>query len=364
MEANDRPEALIPLFNLERVLNQGCIPPKSSKLDIMLMSILDQNGRRVSLLGTIVGQPALLIAERAAFPSDEATLQAFHAALHRINNIGNNDIYSWHLASSGTSQNAPADLKLNLIYPCTEKHIKKYSSQELRMVTETPEIYARYVRPYMQRMRDEGRLNWVFNILEGKAEQEDIILRVSGTGRDGENEGFLLAPDLNWDRKTMTSLHLLAMVDRRDIWSLRDLRKGHIGWLKRMREKVLDATTKVYERVEEDQIKLYMHCKSCLPRKIRPLGEALMKTVDQPTYYHFHIHVVHVMCEATSTQAVGKAFGLENIISQLENMEGGHDASLADVVLTYYLGTASDLWTDIFQPLKEGRKAVTSLRVT
>ena len=62
------------------------------------------------------------------------------------------------------------------------------------------------------------------------------------------------------------------------------------------------------------------------------------------------------MCEATSTQAVGKAIGLENIISQLETMAGGPEASMADAAMTYYLGTASDLWTDIFFPLKEGRK--------
>ena len=78
--------------------------------------------------------------------------------------------------------------------------------------------------------------------------------------------------------------------------------------------------------------------------------------IDQPTYYHFHIHVVHVMAEATSTQATGKAFGLENLISQLEMMAGGPEASMADVSLTYYLGTASDLWNEIFLPLKEGRK--------
>ncbi len=62
------------------------------------------------------------------------------------------------------------------------------------------------------------------------------------------------------------------------------------------------------------------------------------------------------MCEATSTQAVGKAFSLENIISQLENMAGGPEASMANVDLSYYLGTASDLWNDVFLPLKEGRK--------
>lgn len=61
------------------------------------------------------------------------------------------------------------------------------------------------------------------------------------------------------------------------------------------------------------------------------------------------------MCEATSTQAVGKAFGLENIISQLESMAGGQQVSMADVSLTYYLGDASDLWREIFLPLKEGR---------
>ena len=62
------------------------------------------------------------------------------------------------------------------------------------------------------------------------------------------------------------------------------------------------------------------------------------------------------MAEATATQATGKAFGLENLISQLETMAGGPEASMADVSLTYHLGTASDLWNEIFLPLKEGRK--------
>ena len=62
------------------------------------------------------------------------------------------------------------------------------------------------------------------------------------------------------------------------------------------------------------------------------------------------------MCEATSTQSVGKAFGLENIISQLETMSAAPETSMADVSLTYYLGDASDLWNEIFLPLREGRK--------
>jgi len=253
-------------------------------------------------------------------------------SLERVKNLGANDIYSWFLASSGrpsnnASEQQPPDLKLNLIYPCTEKHIKKYSPQGLRVVTETPEIYTKYMRPYIQKQRDEGRLNWVFNIIEGRAEQEDVMYREHG------EEGFLLAPDLNWDRKTLSTLHVLGIVERRDIWSVRDLTTTHVLWLRHMRQKLLDATVKLYPDIESDQLKLYIHY--------------------QPTYYHFHIHIVHVGLEAGATQAVGKALGLDNIIAQLEEMVEGK--GMRDVSLTYHLGEANELWTEIFQPLKEGR---------
>ncbi|KAL8931547.1 MAG: hypothetical protein Q9211_006883 [Gyalolechia sp. 1 TL-2023] len=317
MEESTISEALVPLFKLDRSLNQ------------------DQGGRRITLLGSINNEPALLTAERAAFPSDPKALEVFHRCLANVKNLGTNDIYHWYLASAGQGADNPSDLKLNLIHPCTEKHIKKYSPQRVRMVTETPEIYQQHVRPYMAQQREEGRLNWVFNVLEGRKEQKDIIYR--DPGQDGtKEEAFILAPDLNWDRTTLTSLHLLAIVERRDIWSLRDLNKGHIVWLKHMREKILEATVERYPEVDRDQVKLYMHY--------------------QPTFYHLHIHVVHVMLEPTSTQATGKAFGLENLISQLEAMAGGPDTGMADVSLMYVLGEAHDLWLEVFQPLAKGPK--------
>lgn len=67
------------------------------------------------------------------------------------------------------------------------------------------------------------------------------------------------------------------------------------------------------------------------------------------------------MLEAGVTQATGKAFGLENILSQLETIAGGSEAGLADVSLTYYLGEASELWTEIFEPLKETREPPMSI---
>jgi len=215
----------------------------------------------MSLLGTIDSKPSLLLAERAPFGTDPPHLSSFVSSLTNVKNLGANDIYFWFLASSGSSSSSSPsssqllDLKINLIYPCTEKHIKKYSGQGLRVVTETPEIYRNHVKPYMQRQRDEGRLNWVFNILEGRAEQEDVMYREHG------EEGFVVTPDLNWDKKTLTSLHVLGIVERRDIWSVRDLTKGHVQWLRHMRAKLLDATAKLYPEVERDQLKLYVHCK-------------------------------------------------------------------------------------------------------
>lgn len=221
---------------------------------------LDQNGRRIILLGEIDSSPALLIAERAAFPSDVSEIEAIHASLVNIKNLGDNDIYRWYLASSAVQAAIDLpDLKATLIYPCTPAHVKKYSPQVFRMVTETPAIFKNQVRPYMQNKRDEGRLNWVFNILEGREEQESVLLREPGQGTN-PNDGFLLLPDLNWDRRTLTSLRLLALPERRDIWSVRDLKKVHIEWLRHMRDKILMATVKLYEGVESDMLKLYFHC--------------------------------------------------------------------------------------------------------
>ncbi|KPM39785.1 hypothetical protein AK830_g6789 [Neonectria ditissima] len=311
-------EALVPKFKLDRLLNQ------------------DQAGRRTSLYGHVDEQPAVLILERAPFPAKHDYLAGVTGTLARVQNLGANDIYHWYMARSGVEEGAGddffADLKINLICPCTEAHVKKYSKQGVRFVTETPEIYRDSIRPYMLSKREQGRLNWVFNIIEGKKEVEDVIYRTK-LGEAGD-EGFLLLPDLNWDRKTLDALHLLALVERRDIWSLRDLRKKHIPWLTHMKAKLIAATVETYPSIEPDQLKLYVHY--------------------QPTYYHFHIHIVHVALEAGATQATGKAVGLESIMETLGAMAGDDEAGMDGISMSYTLGEASELWTEVFEPLKTG----------
>jgi len=80
---------------------------------------------------------------------------------------------------------------MTLIFPATEAHIQKYTHQKLRMVVETPEVYRELVKPYVEGKRGNGRLDWVYNILEHKAEEESIIVE------DADDvEGFILLPDL------------------------------------------------------------------------------------------------------------------------------------------------------------------------
>ena len=125
----------------------------------------------------------------------------------------------------------------------------------------------------MQRKRDQGRLNWVFNIIDGRTEQENVLFR-SPDESTPPDERFLLLPDLNWDRKTMGSLHLLALVERRDIWSVRDLRRGHVPWLRHMKRRLADVVAQLYEnQIETDMLKFYVHCEfgSCLAIPLRKL---------------------------------------------------------------------------------------------
>ncbi|XXG94131.1 hypothetical protein Hte_000383 [Hypoxylon texense] len=321
-ESKRSAEALVAKFQFERILNQ------------------DEAGRRITLYGQADSQPALLILERAPFPDAEEYLSVLPANLRSITNLGNNDIYSWSLASGGpipkdNENDKFADFKISMICPCTEKHIKKHSRQGYRFVTETPEIYRDKVRPFMEISREKGHLNWVYNIIEGRKEVEDVIYRTP-LGRDGD-EGFLMLPNLHWDRKTIEALHLLGIVERRDILSLRDLKKKHIPWLRHMKAKLVDATVKTYPQIDTDQLKLFCHY--------------------HPTYYHFHIHVVHVMLEATSTQSLGKAVGLDSIIEQLGSMAGDDGTGMDSISLSYTVGEASDLWTEIFEPLKNSGTA-------
>lgn len=60
----------------------------------------------------------------------------------------------------------------------------------------------------------------------------------------------------------MSSMYTMALVLRRDITSIRDLKKKDVPWLRKIQGKILHGLCERYPEIEEDQIRLYVHCKN------------------------------------------------------------------------------------------------------
>lgn len=130
---------------------------------------------------------------------------------------------------------------MTFIYPATPLHIAKYSKKEFCLVTETYHRYKTVVRPYIEKQR--FGLEWVYNIIDGKSEQERVLL---------DADDFILVPGPRWDGKVNDSMTFLAIVKSRDICSIRDLKLEHLPLL----QNILDKST-VGERstsIEENLI--------------------------------------------------------------------------------------------------------------
>lgn len=147
------------------------------------------------------------------------------------------------------------------------------------MIRETPELYERIVKPYIQAF-PPSRTQWlvlinsraalsyksrsdhrVENILTGVSEADKVLFR-----DDSPSNGFLILPDMKWDLTNTSTLYLVALTLNRGIRSLRDLRKEHIPMLKKIRR---EATRIVKERWDLDKgaLRFYVHyqpsyCKS------------------------------------------------------------------------------------------------------
>jgi m7GpppX diphosphatase len=72
----------------------------------------------------------------------------------------------------------------------------------------------------------------VYNILNKETEADRIIFE------DADPDiGFILLPDMKWDRQDTTALYLQAIIHRRDIKSIRDLDQSHLPLLRNILEK-------------------------------------------------------------------------------------------------------------------------------
>ncbi|KIK60433.1 hypothetical protein GYMLUDRAFT_168061, partial [Collybiopsis luxurians FD-317 M1] len=201
--------------------------------------------------------------------------------------------------------------KISVICPATDVHVKKYAKQESILVQETPELYHRITLPYINSFPLE-RTRWYEQILEGRAEQEKVLYSSSD---------YLILPDMKWDLHTTGSLYLIAIARDPSLRSLRDLRGNvHLSLLRSIRKEAYRIVGEKWN-IGRGGLRLWIHY--------------------QPSYYHFHVHIVNANYElAGFGMAVGQAHLLEDVISLLEVNPNVFEI----ITLTYGLGEQHGLY--------------------
>ena len=118
-------------FKLTRVLDQDAKQRTASL-----------HGQFPSSDGSSTHEEAIVLLEKTHFSQD--LFSTLGDRPPKLTQLGHNDIYSWFLAWSSrperdesagvTEGQGDADMKINIIRPATEAHIKKYERQERMMV--------------------------------------------------------------------------------------------------------------------------------------------------------------------------------------------------------------------------------------
>lgn len=264
----------------------------------------------------------VILAEKTSFDSGSAVGDMLFGSAPAsesgvsLSLIDHNDIYYRAMAKFGDTPFC----KLTVIHPATAKHIAKYTRQERLLVQETPALYQSVVEPYIS-ANPASRLQWVQNILEERSEMDSLVY----ADRDPAT-GFYLLPDSKWDRRNLAGIYLLAIAKNPAIRSLRDLEGSkHLELLKGIRRAVFEEVPRCYPGVTGAQLRCFIHY--------------------QPTYYHFHVHVVHVDMIDGIGALVGQAHLLDEVIDNLQLVPDFYRRK----TLTYQLGRNHELFTSLSQ---------------
>jgi len=267
----------------------------------------DPTRKTTAVRATVKGsdEPAVVILEKTAF--SEPNVKAIFSSATVVQKTFHNDIYGNY---SGFPKQELNGLKITVIHPATEKHIEKWSAQESFLVNETPELYSSVLLDHLKESSFD--VKWVYNILEHRRESERIVCEDPDPAT-----GFVLLPDLKWDGHTLENLYLVAIVRRRDLTSIRDLRSQHLPLLRNIWRKGTEAIERRYG-VPACRLRVYLHY--------------------QPSYYHLHVHFTSVRFEAPGTH-VGKAHLLPEVISNVELLPDFYQRA----TLSYYVRAADPL---------------------
>ncbi|ORY53246.1 HIT-like protein [Rhizoclosmatium globosum] len=228
---------------------------------------------------------SIAMADKSAYTEADHALITAAPVNPSTDVIAENDIYLRYLARFESTH------KLQFIHPCTLTHIRKYVSVPFVKILETPEKYNTVVKKYIDAI-PKARTSWIDKIVKREAEVEDLLYSEEGA------DGFVILPDSKWDQRTIANLYLLVIAaDGEKLKSLRDLRGSNVSFLKKVKGAVEKLVKERYG-ISANGLRLFVHY--------------------QPSYYHFHVHVVNAQVEPTGGMAAGQAHLLEDIIDNLQ----------------------------------------------
>ncbi|EGT49207.1 CBN-DCS-1 protein [Caenorhabditis brenneri] len=237
------------------------------------------------LLSQPDGSQGILLANKSPFSEDKSDIEKLLETA-KLHEISRNDIFGSYNIEVDGQLNL---LKSQLIYPVNERLIAKYRQEEKYVIRETPELYEKVTKPYIEKF--QLNLNWVYNCLEKRSEVDKIVFE-----DPDKNNGFLLMQDIKWDGKTLENLYVLAIIHRHGLKSVRDLTGDHLQMLYNIRDKSLKAINEKYG-LRTDQIKCYFHY--------------------QPSFYHLHVHFINLKYDAPASTTMS-AILLDDVINNLE----------------------------------------------
>lgn len=171
----------------------------------------------------------------------------------RMNLKLQNDRFSYY------DTTAQYKIEVSIIDKATSKDIAKYfPNTKFELIAETYSDYQNLT----QEIAEKSDKTWIYNILDGKSEQDRIIL-------DDPQFVLMLNPTWSGRVKDVDHLQCLAIVKQREILSLRDVTHDHLNLLTSILDNGIN-TIEIKYGISKSRIRAYVHY--------------------HPTFWHLHVH--------------------------------------------------------------------------
>lgn len=283
-----------------------------------LKKVLDRcsTSKKVSVLAEIDGQPAVIKLEKTAFSDSLEDIKDLISMAGSFKLSHHNDIYYKYQIDfldgslrkktneEGTSgiitadsndeiqkpTSGPTVISTELICPASEKTILKNTGQALHIIEETPALYKSITLPWIETV-PANEMAWLDNILEGKAEQENILL---------QTPDWILTKDYKQDAiGQKAGFHYITLFKDRSLRTIRDLKSSHIPMLRKVLQKGKECIAKELA-IEPSEIRAYFHY--------------------LPTFFSLHAHFSAAL-DFGAGMLTERAHLLSSVINNLELVE-------------------------------------------